>query len=127
MSNARQVRLRTARKPIDCDVRLPGSKSLTNRALLVAAWARGDSTIEGILLADDTRCMRQALEQLGVRLRVDTTSKRATITGCGGHWPAGEASIFCGNAGTVIRFLAAACAASHGDYRFDGVARMRER
>lgn len=127
MTNTRQVRLRAARHPVDCTIRLPGSKSLTNRALLIAALARGDSTIENVLLADDTRCMLQALEELGVRLRVDTTTKRAEVSGCGGHWPAGEASLFCGNAGTVIRFLAAACAASNGEYRLDGIARMRER
>lgn len=125
------IQLQPVRRPVDRTVRLPGSKSLTNRALLAAALARGKSTLQGILLADDTRLMLGALEMLGLAAAVDLPlgdeRPRARIVGQGGFFPNTEASIHCGNAGTVIRFLTAACAAAQGDYRFDGSARMRQR
>jgi len=121
------VALSPIARPVDQSVCLPGSKSLTNRALIVAALADGVSRLDGLLLADDTRYMLDALGSLGVSVQLDKTSRRATITGCGGHWPSGEADIFCGNAGTVMRFLTAACCTGHGAYKLDGVARMQER
>lgn len=113
--------------PVDRTVCLPGSKSLTNRALLIAAIAHGRSTLDGILLADDTRIMMSALAELGVHIEVDELRHRASVPGCSGHFPNGDAELFCGNAGTVMRFLAAACCASYGEYKLDGVSRMRER
>lgn len=125
------IQLRPFQRPVDRTVHLPGSKSLTNRALLAAALARGESTLHGILLADDTRLMIGALETLGLAVAIDSPvgdeRPRARIVGQGGFFPNTEASIHCGNAGTVIRFLAAACAAAQGDYRLDGSARMRQR
>jgi len=126
--NARQdIRLEPIGHPVDATVSLPGSKSLTNRALLVSALAGGTTQIRNMLLADDTRLMVEALGSLGVAVRLDESDCRATVAGCGGHWPNGEADLFCGNAGTVIRFLTAACAAGYGDYRLDGTPRMRAR
>lgn len=127
MNVSKDIALKPAGKPIDRTICLPGSKSLTNRALLVAALARGTSQIDRLLLADDTRRMLEALRQLGVEIAVDEIRRRAIVTGCGGRWPKGEADLFCGNAGTVFRFLTAACCANHGEYRLDGVTRLRER
>lgn len=115
------------RGPLDATVQVPGSKSLTNRALVAAALADGRSTLTNVLFADDTRYMLDALAALGVPLRVDEAATRVDVTGSGGQWSAGEAEIFCGNAGTVMRFLAAACCVGNGEYRLDGVPRMRER
>jgi 3-phosphoshikimate 1-carboxyvinyltransferase len=71
--------------------------------------------------------MVRALARLGVAIQVDESHCRATVQGCGRPWPEGEGDLYCGNAGTVIRFLAAACAAGHGEYRLDGGPRMRQR
>lgn len=121
------LHLRPISRPVDKTVHLPGSKSLTNRALLVAALAKGESRIDGLLLAEDTELMLDALRALGISVRLDRDVPGALVRGGGGHWPNGEADLFCGNAGTVLRFLAAACCIGHGDYRLDGVARLRER
>ncbi|UCG34158.1 MAG: 3-phosphoshikimate 1-carboxyvinyltransferase [Phycisphaerales bacterium] len=113
--------------PLDANVRIPGSKSLTNRALLVAGLAHGTSRLNNLLLADDTQYMVDALRSLGVPVQVDVDGNRAIVQGYGGYLPHGEADIYCGNAGTVMRFLMAACATATGTYRLDGSARMRER
>jgi len=102
-------------------VRLPGSKSISNRALLLAALARGDTELEGLLDADDTRVMREALARLGVRFSGNT------VTGVGGAFPVKKAELFLGNAGTAFRPLTAALAFSGGEYRLSGVPRMHER
>ena len=106
-------------------VRLPGSKSISNRVLLLAALAAGDTEVSGLLDADDTRVMREALGRLGVAL-----TERAggiTIRGVGGPFPGKKADLFLGNAGTELRPLTAALAFSAGEYRVSGVARMHER
>ncbi|GMU34886.1 MAG: 3-phosphoshikimate 1-carboxyvinyltransferase [Planctomycetia bacterium] len=113
--------------PIDCTVHLPGSKSLTNRALLVSALARGTSQLSGVLFSDDTRRMLDALESLGVGLHVDDISCRVRVDSSGGFFPDGQVKLHCGNAGTVMRFLLAACSAGQGEYELDGDPRMRER
>jgi len=116
-----------ATRPLDATVRLPGSKSLTNRALIAAALADGHSILSGLLLADDTRLMIEALGALGGAITVDEAGLAAEVTGCGGQLAATEADIHCGNAGTVMRFVTALCATGHGLFRLDGVPRMRER
>jgi 3-phosphoshikimate 1-carboxyvinyltransferase len=113
--------------PFDATVSLPGSKSLTNRALLLAALAEGASVLEGVLLADDTRVMLDALQQLGVRIDLDEADHRATVHGVAGRWPNDNVKLHLGNAGTATRFLTAACCLGHGTYEIDGVARMRQR
>ncbi len=123
----KEITLRPISGPIDQAVRLPGSKSLTNRALLASGLARGSSQIDGLLVAEDTRLMVDALRSLGIGIQLDEDRPGAVVLGCGGHWPHSEADLFCGNAGTVIRFLTAACCIGHGQYRLDGVARMRQR
>jgi 3-phosphoshikimate 1-carboxyvinyltransferase len=102
-------------------VRLPGSKSISNRVLLLAALARGETAVRGLLDADDTRVMREALGRLGVSARGDA------IAGAGGAFPARQAELFLGNAGTAFRPLTAALALSGGEYRLSGVPRMHER
>lgn len=107
------------------EVRLPGSKSISNRALLLAALAEGETELDGLLDADDTRVMVAALRALGVAIEVE--GQRARVVGCGGRFPVGDADLFMGNAGTAMRPLAAVLAFAGGRYRLDGVARMRER
>jgi 3-phosphoshikimate 1-carboxyvinyltransferase len=112
---------RQARGP----VRLPGSKSISNRVLLLAALAGGETEVSGLLDADDTRVMREALARLGVAL----TERPAGITvhGAGGPFPEKKADLFLGNAGTALRPLTAALAFSEGEYFLSGVPRMHER
>ncbi len=106
-------------------VRLPGSKSVSNRVLLLAALAEGTSTLSRLLDADDTQVMIEALRALGVAIeRVGDTVR---VTGCSGRFPSRSADLFLGNAGTATRSLTAALAFADGRYRIDGVARMRER
>jgi len=102
-------------------VRLPGSKSISNRVLLLAALAAGETEVAGLLDADDTRVMREALGQLGVSFDGNT------VRGAGGAFPVKKAELHLGNAGTAFRPLTAALALSGGKYRLDGVPRMRER
>lgn len=114
--------------PIEAVVDVPGSKSMSNRALVLAALADGTSLLKNVLLADDTWLMIDALRKLGIALAVDEPDGVAEVTGCGGQIPADEADIFCGNSGTTIRFCTAMAALGHGGrYRLDGVARMRQR
>ncbi len=102
-------------------VRLPGSKSISNRVLLLAALASGDTEVSGLLDADDTRVMRDALSKLGVRF-----SKRR-VRGVGGPFPVKRAELFLGNAGTALRPLTAALVMTGGEYRLSGAPRMNER
>ena len=104
---------------------LPGSKSISNRALLLAALAEGTTDLEGLLDSDDTRVMRAALQTLGVALR-QTGADRASLDGAA-DWPQKQAELFLGNAGTAFRPLTAALAVMGGDYRLSGVPRMHER
>jgi len=106
-------------------VRLPGSKSLSNRALLLAALAEGGTTLTRVLDADDTQIMIDALHALGVNIFRDGDT--AHVSGCGGRFPARSSELFVGNAGTAARSLTAALAFADGCYRIDGVSRMRER
>src|SRR5687767_1685473 len=102
-------------------VRLPGSKSISNRVLLLAALARGDTEVSGLLDAEDTRVMRTALSKLGVNF------SGSKIGGAGGPFRVKQADLFLGNAGTALRPLAAALAFSGGEYRLSGVPRMHQR
>src|SRR5690349_7666056 len=107
-------------------VRLPGSKSISNRLLLLAALARGTTELVELLEADDTQVMIDALRQLGIGLE-RSEARSVLIRGSGGPFPVKEADLFLGNAGTAFRPLTAALALSHGHYRLSGVARMHER
>lgn len=113
--------------PVIGTIRPPGSKSLTNRALIVAALAGGTSKLSGVLDSVDTRVMFESLNRLGVEAIHDPQSHTATIEGCGGKLPAASADLFLENSGTSIRFLTALCATASGKYSLDGNTRMRER
>jgi 3-phosphoshikimate 1-carboxyvinyltransferase len=104
---------------------LPGSKSISNRALLLAALSPQQTELTGLLDAEDTRVMIQALRALGVTIATDPA--RTVVSGCSGRFPQRQADLFLGNAGTAMRPLTAALAFAGGRYRLDGVARMRER
>ena len=114
-------------RPFDAVIELPGSKSYSNRALLVAALARGRSEITRALFSDDTRYMQRALDALGVRVRADETSRSFVVDGVDGRFPASEATLEIGNAGTAARFLTAAVALGRGTFVIDGSAAMRKR
>ena len=105
-------------------VRVPGSKSISIRVLLLAALSAGDTTIDGLLASDDTRVMREALQALGVPLRDEGTA--LIVTGAP-HFPRREAELLVGNSGLSIRTLTAALAFAGGRYQLSGVARMHER
>jgi 3-phosphoshikimate 1-carboxyvinyltransferase len=114
-------------RPIRGVVRPPGSKSITNRALVCAALARGTSTLTGALDSEDTRVMIDSLRRLGIDVVSRDEGTTLIVHGCGGKIPASSADLFVGNSGTTIRFLTAMCALGHGTYRLDGIDRMRER
>ena len=107
-------------------VRLPGSKSISNRMLLLAALADGATEIRDLLDSDDTRVMLAALEKVGIGVTA-LGNQAWRIEGCGGVFPVKDADLFMGNAGTAIRPLTAALALSGGHYRLSGVPRMHER
>lgn len=107
-------------------VDLPGSKSISNRILLLAALARGNTKIRGLLASDDTQRMLEALTTLGVAHGALEDGAHQVL-GCGGDFPVKQAELFLGNAGTAFRPLTAALACSGGDYYLYGIARMHER
>lgn len=108
-------------------VRLPGSKSISNRSLLLAALAEGETEIRDLLASDDVDRMLEALVALGVEWRHDAAAGCYRVRGVGGAFPVKQADLFLGNAGTAVRPLTAALALSGGEYRLSGVPRMHER
>jgi 3-phosphoshikimate 1-carboxyvinyltransferase len=124
-------------KPVRAEITVPGSKSITNRALILAALADGEVTLEGALWSEDTQVMTEALVKLGFEIKVELDpdefcNRRITVHGLGGKiLNAGTVEkpleLFVGNAGTAARFLAAMVCLGHGVYRLSGVPRMHER
>ncbi|MDD5331018.1 MAG: 3-phosphoshikimate 1-carboxyvinyltransferase [Sulfuricella sp.] len=108
-------------------VLLPGSKSISNRTLLLAALAEGITEVKALLDSDDTRHMLEALKTLGVKWEQHGDSRDYRVEGVAGNFPVKRADLFLGNAGTAFRPLTAALALSHGEYRLSGVPRMHER
>jgi 3-phosphoshikimate 1-carboxyvinyltransferase len=113
--------------PLAATVCVPGSKSLTNRALLIAALANGTTRLTNALFSDDSRYFSQALQALGFDVRLDPEHAEMTINGLGGQIPAKKADLFIGNAGTAARFLSAFLTLGNGEYFLNGDERMRER
>jgi 3-phosphoshikimate 1-carboxyvinyltransferase len=113
--------------PVHARIRPPGSKSITNRAIVISALASGHSSLKGALDSEDTRVMIEAWHQLGVAIDHDARRSLIQVTGCNGAIPARQAQLFLANSGTSMRFLTAAVALGHGVFRLDGVPRMRER
>lgn len=119
--------VQTLDHPFDATVTVPGSKSQTNRALLLAALADGESTLQGALFSDDTRVFVDSLQRLGFAVDADEPAATIRVVGRGGAIPAPRAELYVGNAGTAARFLTAFLPLGHGEYLLDGSARMRER
>ena len=119
------IEIQPIRKPLNTTVQVPGSKSYTNRALLVAAMARGVSIVTGALFSDDTHYMSTSLRKLGVK--VDADEKRATfdVHGNGGNIPVSNAELYIGNSGTTSRSLTAYVSLGHGKFVIDGDEPMR--
>lgn len=125
MSDFREIQ--PVRGPVTGSIRPPGSKSLTNRALVIAALARGTSNLTGVLDSRDTQVMIDSLRKLGLDIDQSLSEKTVRITGCHGLPSAKQADLWLENSGTSIRFLTALCALGNGTYRLDGNSRMRER
>jgi len=122
-----EIQIQPLDRPVDATVMVPGSKSVTNRALIVAALADGPSTIRNPLFSDDSYWLMDALVNLGFDVHADREAAEVRITGQRGIIPRSGVDAFVGNAGTVARFLPPALALGDGPYRVDGVPRMRER
>ncbi len=125
-----EIEIKPLDHPVDATVRVPGSKSITNRALIVASLADETSTIENPLFSDDSYWLMDALVRLGLPVHADREASIVTIGGKRGIIPGsevGEVEVFVGNAGTAARFLPPVLALGEGPYLVDGVPRMRER
>jgi 3-phosphoshikimate 1-carboxyvinyltransferase len=119
-------------KPPDCTITVPGSKSITNRALILAALSDGPCVLRGALWADDTQVMVDSLQKLGFDVTVEPdpaeeSNRTIQVVGRGGEIPAKKAELYVGNAGTAARFLTALVTLGHGEYRISGDPRMHER
>jgi 3-phosphoshikimate 1-carboxyvinyltransferase len=128
-SNAQMeaLAIQPVRGPVIGSIRPPGSKSLTNRALILAALARGRTKLTGVLDSKDTQVMIESLRRLGLPVSQNLVAKSIELTGCGGQIGVKGADLWLENSGTSIRFLTAMCALGEGQFRLDGNARMRER
>ena len=111
--------------PVNAAVTVPGSKSFTNRALLTAALADGESELTGALFSDDTRYMASSLRKLGITVEADAGASRFVVTGAGGRIPVDRAELYIGNAGTAARSLISFVALGQGTYIIDGDEPMR--
>ena len=112
---------------VEGEIRIPGSKSLTNRALIIAALAQGESVINGALFSEDTEYMSSALRELGFSVQELPKENRFIVNGQGSRIPARNATLFVGNSGTAMRFLTAFATLGKGSFELDGVERMRQR
>jgi 3-phosphoshikimate 1-carboxyvinyltransferase len=122
-----QIEILPISDPLNASVSVPGSKSITNRALLIASLANGTTTLKNALFSDDSRYLAGGLETLGFEIDLDPASEQIKVTGLGGKIPASSANLFVGNAGTAARFLCAFLTLGNGEYVLDGDQRMRER
>lgn len=122
------LEVRPFARPVRGAVTVPGSKSLTNRAMLLSSLCAGTVTLKGALLSEDTEIMAEALRRLGFEVAEDEAACEIRVGGRGGSVPATDAELFTGLAGTAARFLTALCAsASRGTFTLDGVPQMRRR
>ncbi len=119
------IEIQPIQKPINATVTVPGSKSYTNRALLVAALAEGRSRLTGALFSDDTHYMCEALRKLGVEIHADAEGCRFEVVGNGGKIPVDRAELYIGNAGTAARSLVSYLALGNGEFIINGDAPMR--
>ncbi len=137
MSLPEMIEIVPLAKPVEAGISVPGSKSITNRALILAALADGETTLRGALWSEDTQVMVACLQELGFMVNVapdprEFCNRTITVYGLGGRVPPGgpqnrPVDLFVGNAGTAARFLAAFVCLGQGTYRLDGTSRMHER
>lgn len=122
-----QYKVKTVKHPLNCTVEVPGSKSITNRALLMAALSDAECTLNGVLFSDDSRHFLASLIALGYIIQVNEVEKYVVIRGAGGKLPKKEAVINVGSAGTAARFLTAMLALSDGEYTIQASEQMKKR
>lgn len=122
-----QYKVKTVKHPLNCTVEVPGSKSITNRALLMAALSDAECTLNGVLFSDDSRHFLTSLIALGYIIQVNEVEKYVVIRGAGGKLPKKEAVINVGSAGTAARFLTAMLALSDGEYTIQASEQMKKR
>src|SRR6188474_3699015 len=127
ITTSSDLQIRPIPHPLNATIRVPGSKSLTNRALLIAALANGATRLTNALFSDDSKYFAKALQTLGFDIQLDEANHEMAVAGLGGKIPATKAELFIGNAGTAVRFLSAFLTLGHGEYILDGEPRMRER
>ena len=125
-TSVRTYKVTPVKHPPDVEISVPGSKSITNRALLLATFATGKSTLKGALKSDDTIVFIDCLKRLGIKTSWQN-SRDIVVLGQGRIPEVEEVNLYVGNAGTACRFLIPACATSKGRFHFDGTERMRER
>ena len=123
----KQYQVKKLIHPIDWTVTVPGSKSMTNRVLLLAALQQGKITVEGVLFSDDSRVFLGSLQSLGFDLQIDEEKKQVILEGYGGKIPKQEAEIYVGSAGTAARFLTAMLGCSEGTYVINASEQMKKR
>jgi 3-phosphoshikimate 1-carboxyvinyltransferase len=121
------VTIQPISKPFTATMTPPGSKSLTNRALVLAALAENICDVTNVLFADDTHVMLESLMRLGFRVEIFHDLHTVRLHGRGGHIDKNHAELFCGNSGTTIRFLTALTTLGNGTFTLDGIPRMRQR
>ena len=114
-----QYEVKRLDRPVDWTVDVPGSKSMTNRALLMAALSDGEVKLEGVLFSDDSRHFLESLVSLGFMVDINESEKAVTVLGCGGNIPKKQAVINVGGAGTAARFLTAMLGFSDGEYTIE--------
>ncbi len=119
--------VKTLDRPVDCVVEVPGSKSITNRALLMAALSDGECRLSGVLFSDDSRHFLQCLKSLGYSVDIDEHGKNVTLKGTSGDIPLKSGVINVGSAGTAARFLTAMLGLSDGIYTIDASEQMKKR
>src|SRR5215210_411424 len=122
-----ELEVKPLERPPDATIRVPGSKSVTNRALIIAALAEGHSRILNPLFSDDSFWLMNALVRLGIDVSADGERGEVYVSGQSGEIDASGVDLFVGNAGTVARFLPPVLALGRGPYTVDGIPRMRER
>ncbi|MEZ6132378.1 MAG: 3-phosphoshikimate 1-carboxyvinyltransferase [Planctomycetaceae bacterium] len=127
MTSTKLTTIAPVTQPVSACIRPPGSKSITNRALIIAALAHGVTELTGVLDSKDTQVMVDSLTRLGIAVEQDLLAATCRVHGCGGMVPASSADLWLENSGTSIRFLTSLCTLGNGRYRLDGVERMRER
>ncbi len=119
--------VRKAERPVQWTVEVPGSKSITNRALLLAALSEGEVRLDGVLFSDDSRYFLEALKSLGFRMDIRESENRVIVEGCGGRIPRSEGEIHVGSAGTAARFLTALLGVSDGTWSIQASPQMQRR